>query len=175
MIIFFDTEFHDLVKTPKLISIGLVSEDSREFYGELSDTYEADECSEFVQETVLPLLEGGDVLMSRAQLRGRLKDWLESFGEPVSLATDSLAWDWPRMHELFPTPKDWPANVDRRPLLLSMNYMNDYGKFEEAVEEAFATGILRRHHALDDAKANALGWMAAGGDVDSKKLGRFTV
>jgi hypothetical protein len=35
--------------------------------------------------------------------------------------------------------------------------------------------MLRRHHALDDAKANALGWMAAGGDVDSKKLGRFTV
>ncbi len=175
MIIFFDTEFHDLVKTPKLISIGFVSEDSRTFYAELSDTYEIEDCSEFVQEHVLPFLEGGEALMSRHQLRGRLKDWLEAFNEPVQLATDSLAWDWPRIHELFPTPDDWPANLVKRPLLLSMNYLNDYDKFEEAVEEAFATGILRRHHALDDAKANALGWMAAGGDVDSKKLGRFTV
>lgn len=175
MIIFFDTEFHDLVKTPKLISIGLVSEDSREFYGELSDTYEVDECSEFVQDTVLPLLEGGDVLMSRAQLRGRLKDWLESFTEPVTLATDSLAWDWPRMHELFPKPESWPANVDRIPKLLSMNYLDDFERFEEAAEEAFANG-LRRHHALDDAKANREGYLAAGGFWEvPKPTSRFTV
>ncbi len=175
MIIFFDCEFHDLVKTPKLISIGLVSEDSREFYAELSDTYEVSDCSEFTCDTVLPLLEGGEALKSLRELRGRLHDWLTSIGEPVTLATDSLAWDWPRIHELFPAPKDWPVNVAVRPLLLTMNYMNDYDKFEMVVDAAFADG-LRRHHALDDAKANRLGWMAAGGTVDySKNVGRFTV
>lgn len=176
MIIFFDTEFHDLVKTPKLISIGLVDESgTRAFYAELSDTYDIEECSEFVHESVLPLLEGGEALMSRHQLRGRLKDWLEAFNEPVQLATDSLAWDWPRIQELFPAQKDWPANIEHHPLLLNMNYLNDILKFEEAVEQAFAGG-LRRHHALDDAKANRLGWLEAGGTVDSPKpVGRFSV
>lgn len=45
-----------------------------------------------------------------------------------------------------------------------MNYLNDYDAFAHAVEMAFAAG-LRRHHALDDAKANRLGWIAAGGDI----------
>jgi hypothetical protein len=45
-----------------------------------------------------------------------------------------------------------------------MNYLNDYDLFVEAVEKAFRS--LRRHHSLDDAKANRLGWIAAGGDID---------
>jgi hypothetical protein len=173
--VFFDCEFHDLVKTPKLISIGLVSEDSLTFYAELSDTYEIDECSAFVQEIVLPLLEGGEVLMTRHLLRGQLKDWLESFGETVTLATDSLSWDWPRIHELFPTSESWPANLVRSPALLNMNHLRDFDKFGPAVERAFAFG-LRRHHALDDAKANREGFIAAGGIWEAPKpRGRFTV
>jgi hypothetical protein len=39
MLIFFDTEFTELGIDPKLISIGLISEDgTHEFYAELSDT-----------------------------------------------------------------------------------------------------------------------------------------
>jgi hypothetical protein len=174
VIIFFDCEFHDLAK-PKLISIGLVSEDSRTFYAELSDTYEIDECSEFVKEIVLPLLDGGEALMTRHQLRGQLKDWLESFAEPVTLATDSLGFDWPRIQELFPTTKSWPANLERFPALLNMNYLRDVEKFEPAVELAFEAG-LRRHHALDDAKANREACIAAGGIWEAPKpRGRFTV
>ena len=37
MKIFFDTEFTDLSMDPRLISIGLISEDGREFYAELSE------------------------------------------------------------------------------------------------------------------------------------------
>lgn len=176
MIVFVDTEFNDLVKAPKLISIGFVSEDSRTFYAELSDTYEVEECSEFVQETVLPLLEGGEALMSRHQLRGRLRDWLESFAEPVTLAIDSLAWDWPRIQELYSEPESWPDNLATYPVLLNMNYLNDLEKFEQGVEQVFASGLLRRHHALDDAKANLIGWLVSGGNADySKNVGRLTV
>lgn len=175
MIIFYDCEFNDLVQSPKLISIGFVSADSRTFYAELSDSYDFEECSEFVKEIVLPLLEGGEALMSRHQLRGRLKDWLEAFDEPVQLATDSLAWDWLLIQDLFREQKSWPANVDGHPVLLNMNYLVDFERFEPALEQAFASG-LRRHHALDDAKANRLGWIAAGGDFESKIApARFTV
>ena len=54
MLVFLDTEFTDFVR-PDLISLALVSEDGREFYAERTD-YRKDECSDFVRETVLPLL-----------------------------------------------------------------------------------------------------------------------
>lgn len=166
MRIFFDTEFTELGLDPKLISIGLVAEDGeRTFYAELSDTYTPDECSDFAREVVLPRLEGGPSRMEWRALCERLAAWLESFAEPVVLVTDSLAWDWPWIQEVFYELGTWPANVDKRPLLLTMSREVDVDRFSLAVEEAFAGG-LRRHHSLDDAKANRLGWLAAGGRFD---------
>jgi hypothetical protein len=54
MLIFLDTEFTSF-DHPELISMGLVGEDGREFYAERTD-YQRDACSDFVLETVLPLL-----------------------------------------------------------------------------------------------------------------------
>lgn len=160
MLIFFDTEFTDLHPDARLISIGLVAEDGeRSFYAELSDTYLAKDCGEFTLTTVLPLLEGGTVLMSLRELGRHLLAWLEAFGAPVTLACDSLAWDWHWIMKIFGELDVWPANVARRPLLLTTKHLNDYDRFNEAVEQAFTN--LRQHHALDDAKANRLGWIAA--------------
>jgi hypothetical protein len=161
LIIFFDTEFTDLSIDPRLISIGLVSEDGLEFYAELSDTYDMPDCGFFALEAVLPQLEGGAALMKIADLRICLGSWLKGFNQPVKLATDSEAWDWPWIHELFDNEYAiWPENLDGKPLLLSINYINQMDIFNETVENAFASG-LRRHHALDDAKANRLGWLAS--------------
>ncbi|MHB1490006.1 MAG: hypothetical protein ACYCTH_05845 [Cellulomonas sp.] len=90
----------------------------------------------------------------------RLGNWIESFEQPAKLATDSLSWDWPWIQELFCLPGTWPENLDGQPLLLSINYINEMDIFYKTVEKAFASG-LRRHHALDDAKANLLGWLAS--------------
>lgn len=161
--VFFDTEFSGLVVDPRLISIGMVDETgARTFYAELSDTWERGDAGDFVLETVLPQLEGGATRITMTELGERLKGWLEKFNEPVQLATDSLAWDWPWILELL--HGQWPTNVDGQPLLLTMNYLNDFDAFDVAIEKAFVAG-LRRHHALDDAKANRLGWIAAGGDI----------
>ena len=54
----FVTEFTALHREAKLISIGLVAEDGRMFYAELSDTYLLKDCGDFAREVVLPLLEG---------------------------------------------------------------------------------------------------------------------
>jgi len=165
MLIFFDTEFTELGIDPKLISIGLISEDGeRTFYAELSDTYRLADVGDFARQEVLPQLEGGSALMTMSDLALGLGNWLESFKQPVQLATDSLAWDWPWIQAIFSGAWTWPENLDGRPLLLTMNCLNDYDRFVEAVEEAFRD--LRRHHSLDDAKANRLGWIAAGGDID---------
>lgn len=58
MYVFFDTEFTQLSHEAKLISIGMISEDGREFYAELSDTWRHDDCSEFVLREVPPPLRG---------------------------------------------------------------------------------------------------------------------
>lgn len=163
--VFFDTEFTDLVIDPKLISIGLVDETGeRTFYAELSDTWRLNDVGDFARVTVVPQLEGGTTLVSMRELGERLTAWLEAFGEPVKLATDSLTWDWSWVQEIFFEHGAWPGNVDGKPLLLTVNYINDYDAFLHAVESGFSAG-LRRHHALDDAKANRLGWIAGGGDV----------
>jgi hypothetical protein len=159
-LIFFDTEFSDLCVDPRLVSIGLISEDGREFYAELSDTYQPKDCGAFTQEGVLPLLQGGDALMRMDQLTLRLGNWLESFEQPVQLATDSLSWDWPWIQEIFYLPGTWPENLDGKPVQLYE--VIDSPFFERAVEKAFETHQprLKRHHALDDAKANRLAYLS---------------
>lgn len=94
------------------------------------------------------------------ELAERLVAWLEAFDEQVTLATDSMAWDWPWIQEIFGELDIWPVNVDGKPLLLSMNHLSNYDLFVKTVELAFRT--FRLHHSLDDAKANRLGWIAAG-------------
>lgn len=52
MKIFFDTEFTGLHKNTTLVSIGLISEDKRQFYGELID-YNENQCDEWINENVI--------------------------------------------------------------------------------------------------------------------------
>jgi len=155
MLIFFDTEFTELGLNSCLISIGLVSEDGQdEFYAELSNTYQVADCSDFVREFVLSHLQGGNTRMSVQEMTVKLGNWLEEFEEPVQLITDSLHWDWPWVQKLFNNPNLWPINLAANPLILGQN-----SELELAIDAAFSNG-LRRHHALDDAKANRLGWLA---------------
>lgn len=158
MLIFLDTEFSSTHVVPRLISIGLISANGRTFYAELTDTWRPADCSEFVVETVLPLLEGGTARMTMAELTLRLGRWLDDFGDQAQLATDSTRWDWPLIEKIFEMPETWPANLERKPMLLQSDGERG-GRFAEAVEAAFVGG-LRRHHALDDAIANRLGWLA---------------
>lgn len=154
MLLFFDTEFTELSIDPKLISIGLISEDGCEFYAELSDTWEKSDASDFVLDAVVPFLEGGTTRMTWHELALRLGNWIEGFETPVTLATDSLSWDWPWIPALFAISGTWPPNLARQPEILKQTE-----EFQLATEAAFASG-LRQHHALDDARANRLAWQA---------------
>jgi hypothetical protein len=177
MLLFLDTEFTDLAIDPRLISIGLVTEDgAHQFYAELTDTYTHAQCAPFVQEAVLPHLDGKNAL-TFDKLSLQLGNWIEAIGQPVQFATDSIAWDWMWVEELFATPGTWPENADHKPMHLYN--LIDAQAFEQAEERArFADPTLRRHHALDDAIANRrayLTWTTANKDslnalAASKKL-----
>lgn len=151
---------------PRLISIGLVSEDGlSSFYAELPVESYREKITPWVQANVLPLLEGGACVMQPAELRQRLAEWIGTQAEVV-IASDSLEYDFKFLRAVL---DPWPGNVDDHLLLLTRNGLNKYDAFEEAVEAAFTSG-LRRHHALDDAKANRLGWIAAGSRIGKVAL-----
>lgn len=97
MKIYYDTEFTSLdgLADRDMISAGFVAEDGREWYIEITDFLRED-CSPFVVDTVLPLLGKGDRIPERLagmHFAWRLGNWLESFGQPITLISDSSC-DW---------------------------------------------------------------------------------
>ena len=59
---------------------------------------------------------------------------------------------------------NWPDNLNKECFLLNMNYMKDADAFYDAIKDGYESG-LRNHHALDDAKANRIGWLASEKEV----------
>ena len=152
MLIFLDTEFSSLrQKKPKLLSLGLISEDSRDWYGELSDGWSVEDCHPFVVDNVLPLFTGPK--MKRASARRSLRAWIKQFEQAVTLACD-WPMDFKLALELLGKP---PAN-------LALDYYDLALLLDVEVYSASANRYYTRsrppHHALHDARANRLGWLA---------------
>lgn len=164
--VFFDCEFTklqmplDLVQA-ELISIGCISEGGKKFYAENAD-YKIADCSEFVVDTVLPLLDGCDYLMSHSVIAKQLKLYIESFDDEVELWSDAPFFDWQHIKKLFDS-HGWPANLKRQPSDLMFPTIIQQQRFESAVDDAFNSIKLqlRQHHALDDSIANRIGFLAA--------------
>lgn len=156
MLIFLDTEFTGLgQRWPRLISIGLIDETGQEFYAELPPASYLPRVTPWVQENVLPLLDGNGAVLQGRDLCERLSAWLNARGA-AQIVTDAPNYDFKFLESLL---SPWPANLNREPVLPQFDA--EVGeRFNNAVETAFEQG-LRRHHALDDAKACRLGWSAS--------------
>lgn len=100
MLLFLGTGYGGLRQlTPKLISRGIVSEDGRREFGvELMDTWQLDDCSDFVKREVLPLLQGLTIPSSVA--RERLIRWFGDAPHSLQAACDS-ATDFHFLQYLF--------------------------------------------------------------------------
>jgi len=114
--IFFDTEFTGLHQKTTLISIGLVSEDGREFYAELTD-YDKSQVDEWIQENVIknlfqhsPSAEYDDLMLpippdyayvgDSEFIREKLLKWFTEF-DKIELWSDCLSFDWVLLSELI--------------------------------------------------------------------------
>jgi hypothetical protein len=156
MLLFLDTEYtgsSEWTHEPKLMSLALVTEDGhREFYVELADTWQIDECSEFVRREVIPLLDGP--LRSIAEARDELRAWFAHAPRETQAACDSSI-DFRFLLGLLGEPL--PVNLSRayydlRPLI-------DTSVYDRAVSRAYECAG-RLHHALADARAYRRGWLA---------------
>ena len=141
MRVFVDTEFTDFIEC-ELISIGLVADDGREFYGECSD-FSLDICSEFVRAAVLPMLERRpQSTFTRVGLGTALHEWLNGFsGFAERALCFDYGGDWELLCDLLDGPPDgWRA-------------LHVGQALDAAALEAFYRENGRRHHALTDARA----------------------
>lgn len=162
--LFLDTEFTSLeIDDAKIISIALISEDgARSFYAEITDTYHEDDCSDFVKEVVLPLLDapsrrGHDFLnvyekMTHIKAARELDYWLENIKDDVAIWTDAPDYDWKLFCALLGYAV--PHNVSTKPMQIEMNDL-----YKEEANRLFALPTVRQHHALDDAEVMAKAWV----------------
>ena len=151
MHIFFDTEFTRLTADAKLISIGLVDEPGlNEFYAELTDTFDLQDCSDFCRSEVIPHLQGGAARQSLSEVQTTLEAWLRSRGLDTVLVCDS-ARDVAQLAALF--PGGLPANVSTEVLGWQGNLKRRVFNFGRRIHRRCG---FRVHHALDDAKVNRL-------------------
>lgn len=103
---FLDTEFIDDGKTIDLISIGVVSDDGREFYAELSVDWS--KASPWVLENVVPHLQGE--VSDREVVAGHLRAFVAlGDGDPEFWSWCS-AYDWIAVCQLYGTMFDKPDN-----------------------------------------------------------------
>lgn len=169
--VFLDTEFTSLAESACLISIGLITADGdRSFYAELSDTYTQEGCSEFVLQEVLPLLDAKPITepvnykqvyarMTLAETCLHLNYWVAALIDPVQVWTDAPNHDWRYIQQIF-NANGLPYNLLATPNAILGEDTSANARYQNTVEREYSKKTLRRHHALDDAKAMGLGWQA---------------
>lgn len=137
--VFVDSEFTSLAE-PRLISLAAVTPDGGSFYTELSD-WPREACSEFVRATVLPLLDGDAVPHPVAA--ESFARWLDerAAAAPVTLVSDSGFDRW--------AVADLLGREDLPPGCSWLRVPIHYEQLDAAAQSL----ALRRHHALDDARA----------------------
>lgn len=163
MQVFFDTEFTslDANRMRGLISVGLVAQDGRKFYAELSDTWDDSMCSLFVLDTVIPLLQDGEHTMCVETLAMRLKDWIESLTDKeVILRSDCPALDWSFLEEIF-NVHGWPKNLRQKCGTIYFSHDYQINRYQAALGDYWKANATRQHHALVDAKSLLFAWKAA--------------
>lgn len=173
MNIFFDTEFTGLRKDTQLISIGLISEDGKEFYAEFA-SINTELINDWVMENVLMntakygQVNETDIVINendyhfgtREEIQEELKEWLSQFDE-VQLVSDVCHYDMVLFIDIFGSAFDLPENVS--PVCYDINqdiasYYEESQKDafnrnrEDILEEKGITIVGQKHNSLYDAR-----------------------
>lgn len=166
--LFLDTEWADPMAS-ELVSLALVSEDgTRQFYAEIDPLPKTP--TDFVRHAVYPLLDRGDVAMQQGALTASLRRFLSAFPAPCILADHSndlslvqyviAGFDLPDAvaQACGPIPRPIVARMLKEGIMQLV--LEDY--FEAHPDQA-----RRRHHALVDAQALRMAWLALIGRTEA--------
>lgn len=169
MKIFFDTEFTGLHKDTTLISIGLISEDGRTFYAELSD-YDRTKCDDWIRNNVIKNLHYKKLkdyipnyhYGSQVDISVSLQNWFNQF-PTVELVSDVCHYDMVLLIDLFGNAFHLPKNVCAACYDINQDIARYYNislaeafdkSREEILYEKYKENAVSgdKHNALYDAK-----------------------
>jgi len=162
MKIFFDCEFTGLRKATTLISIGLVSDDNRAFYGVFND-FDKSQVDDWIEEHVLKNLNkpfnisGLDLYQmegNKSDIRLSLRFWFKQF-DRVEIWSDCLAYDWVLFNDIFGHAFKIPENVFYIPFDISTVF-RVMGVDPDINREEFVEDNIRHLVSQDIPKHNAL-------------------
>ena len=171
MKVFFDTEFTGLHQHTTLISIGLVAEDGRTFYAELTD-YNHNQVDDWIRKNVIDnltinterkwyyLINDKETIVRDATraVGFRLEEWLSKF-DSVEIWSDCLSYDWVLFNQIFGHAFNIPKNVYYIPFdictLMKIKGVDPDINREEFARSGkywFTEDQIQKHNALWDAK-----------------------
>lgn len=178
MRVYFDTEFERLHKDAKLVSIGLVTDNDKQFYAEINDEdflmpqYPYKRETEWLQENVIKNLYIKQELQNREYISNyhfgskeeiaiALENWLSQFKQ-VELVSDVCHYDMVLFADLFNGAMRIPDNVCPACYDINQDIMK---KYNCSMQEAFDKNredilyqnykkviIGQKHNALYDAR-----------------------
>lgn len=170
MKIFFDTEFTGLHQNTTLISIGMISEDGKKFYAELSD-YDRSQVNDWINKNVLAHrfihfqnfeedIASYFVYGNKTSVCHELKKYLAQF-DRVELVSDCAHYDMMLFINLFGTAFDIPKNVcpacyDVNQDIAYFHEIDGHTAFDINREEILKNNNIeikgKKHNALYDAE-----------------------
>lgn len=171
--LYFDTEFTSPIKNSDLISIGITTDDKRQFYAELTDydiTKASKESRQWLSKNVLDklLLKGKPnnsfmidknsnttyVKGNTEFVRNKLWMWLEEYKYGIQLVTDCGAYDMVLLQNLLSSNPvslsyDFIQHIELNQVI--MDVMNIDGGAAADISREELSGITGAHNALTDA------------------------
>lgn len=181
MKLFIDKEFTGLHKNTTLISVGIISEDGREFYCELND-YDKNQIDDWLQQNVIENLMyetpkvgeneyysairsknnniGSDLYCdyslycrsNKLELKDHLTLWLSQF-EEVEIWGDCISYDWVLFNDIFGHAFNIPKNVYYIPFdLCTLLKVKNIDPDISREEFSNIDIDVEKHNALYDAK-----------------------
>lgn len=149
--VFFDLEFTGLNQNADILSIGLISDDGKTYYAEISD-YDPHKVSGWVHENVINHFNNSHVI-TKSELKEELVEWFSQFTS-VEMWSDVGQYDWVIFCNIFGSALDIPKNInyicfDLATLLKSCNIDPDIYR-EKFVDTIPIEG--RKHNAIWDAQ-----------------------
>lgn len=157
MLVFLDTEFTGLHKDTQLISIGLVSEDGKEFYAELGGI-NTEVQDKWIKENVLDntIMYGNvditDIVLDESnyskgnknEIRESLSSWLSQFKD-VQIVSDVCHYDFVLFIDIFGSAFDLPGNVCAYCHDINQDIADYYSISDESAFDFNREDILSEH------------------------------
>ncbi len=171
MKIFFDTEFTGLHKDTTIVSIGMVTEDGKQFYAEFTD-YDSKQCDDWIKANVLEHTlqrnwkkrESSYVenyhLGTKVDIGKTLENWLAQFDQ-VEFISDVCHYDMVLLIDLFGTAFQFPGQCSPSCYDINQDIARYYKisqkeAFNKSREEILEENKIEikgdKHNSLYDAK-----------------------